>query len=155
MNKEAIKQVANQLFFSEDVQNIIDDLKYGNRYEASISIFSRRNLELNLDISVIKQVIECLNKEYAEYIFNLGRGLGSPELYIANRKIKIQNETTHAVKTMQDMADALNDLGIQTDILYHVNPDMLISDEEFENDLSIYKKLLSDYIQKKTDTPSI
>ncbi|CAJ1200726.1 hypothetical protein CPR19088_GLDEOEPO_00805 [Companilactobacillus paralimentarius] len=140
MNKEAIKQAATQLFNSDDVQNSLDELKFGNHYETAISIFDRGHL--NLDISVIRKIIEYLNQEHPEYIFKLERGFSSPKLYIADKGTKVQNKETHATKTMRDLEEALNKVGIHTDLLYHIDPDMLISDDEFEKDLNMYTKVL-------------
>lgn len=63
-------------------------------------------------------------------------------LYIADKETKVQNKKTHATKTMQDLENELNKAGIHTDLLWHVDPDMLISDDAFEDSLAMYTKFL-------------
>ena len=142
MKNNEIKALAEHLFTLDDVQSALYNLTVGDRLEEIISIFDRNKLGNNYEISVINKAIEYLNQEHNEYLFNIGRGLGSPMLYIALRKEKETNKKNHTSKTMLDLEKALNQLGIQTDILYHVDPDTLLTDEEFENDLNVYKSVL-------------
>lgn len=142
MNNSEIKTLADNFLNLDDVQSALYNLKVGDRLEEVISIFDQKHLNNNVDESTVNKLVEYLNQEHNEYLFNIGRGLGSPMLYIALRKEKEANQKNHTSKTMLDLEKALNELGIQTDILYHVDPDTLLTDEEFENDLNVYKSVL-------------
>ncbi|MFC6176742.1 hypothetical protein ACFQAV_07805 [Companilactobacillus huachuanensis] len=142
MNNREIKELANHLLSLNDIQNAMYNLKVGDQLEEMISIFSQNNLGNNFEKTVIDKAIAYLNQEHNEYIFNIGRGLGSPMLYIALREEKETNKKNHTSKTMLDLEQALNKLGIETDILFHVDPDTLLTDDEFENELNLYKSIL-------------
>lgn len=141
MNNSEIKALADNFLNLDDVQSALYNLKVGDRLEEVISIFDQKHLNNNVDESTVNKLVEYLNQEHSDYIFNLGRGFGAPHLYIAWRKLKKRNEKNHESKTMLDLEKELNKVGIHTDILFHTDPDKLLTDDEFEFDLTFYKSI--------------
>lgn len=125
------------------VENAIDILASTNKagcsqYSKTIAIDSWRIAYENRREFV--KALNELNEVQDQFTFEFSGDEFRPDLVITSRKLKATYDAIPKTKTMRNVLEKVNeDFGITSDVGLHIDLDKKITDEEFNNQVEMYR----------------
>ena len=127
------------------VENAIDILASTNkvecsRYSKTVAIDNWRIAYENRREFV--KALNELNEAQDQFTFEFSGDEFRPDLIITSRKLKATYDAIPKTKTMRDaLKTVFDETGMTTDIGFHVDLDKKITDEEFKNQVEMYRMM--------------
>lgn len=141
-----MNNLAETIYQVPEVQDAIDVLNYEYNHK-SIKYDERvqmDNWDFPLNIAEIKQALKELNETYTEFKFEFSGDMYRPDLIITHKKAKERYDAIPKTKTYGDVIRCLEkDSGITSDLAFHVDVDKLITDEQYEEMVTMYSKVFN------------
>jgi len=111
-----------------------------SRYSKTIAIDNWRIAYENRREFV--KALNAINEAQDQFTFEFSGDEFRPDLVITSRKLKATYDAIPKTKTMRDVLEKVNeDFGITSDIGFHIDLDKKITDEEFNNQVEMYRMM--------------